>query len=155
MSRRQGRTDVTGPLGVVLDAPDVLWAGRIATNPVHRIAAAGGLAGARSPARDRQCHQPRPPARGLRSSVSSVVLSVPLSDTWIDIQFTLPATTVDGGAPVVSTEDAAAAMRSVLAIAAGVDGPEALPAVARRGRRRRPPPSPSSGIRSGSPTTPA
>ena len=29
---------MTGPLAVVLDAPDVLWAGRTATNPVHRIA---------------------------------------------------------------------------------------------------------------------
>ena len=57
-----------------------------------------------------------------------MVLSVPLSDIWIDIKFTLPATTADGGAPVVSTEDAATAMRAVLAIAAGVDGPEALPA---------------------------
>ena len=38
MSRRLGRADVTGPLAVVLDAPDVLWAGRTATNPVHRIA---------------------------------------------------------------------------------------------------------------------
>ncbi|EUA49820.1 putative FATTY ACID SYNTHASE FAS domain protein [Mycobacterium xenopi 3993] len=37
-ARRVGRTDVTGPLAVVLDAPDVLWAGRAATNPVHRIA---------------------------------------------------------------------------------------------------------------------
>ena len=37
-SRRLGRPDVTGPLAVVLDAPDVLWAGRTATNPVHRIA---------------------------------------------------------------------------------------------------------------------
>ena len=37
-ARRQGRTDVRGPLATVLDAPDVLWAGRVATNPVHRIA---------------------------------------------------------------------------------------------------------------------
>ena len=54
---------------------------------------------------------------------------MPLSGTWIDIRFTLPATTVDGGAPVVSAEDAADAMRSVLAIAAGVDGPNTLPPV--------------------------
>ena len=45
------------------------------------------------------------------------------------IRFTLPEATVDGGAPVVSTEDAASAMRSVLAIAAGADVPEALPTV--------------------------
>ena len=69
---------------------------------------------------------------GARLEVTAadrVVLSVPLSGTWIDIAFTLPATVVDGGAPVVRTDDAAAAMRAVLAIAAGVDGPAALPPV--------------------------
>ncbi len=40
LSRRQGRGDVTGPLAVLLDAPDVLWAGRTSVNPVHRIAPA-------------------------------------------------------------------------------------------------------------------
>ena len=55
IARRHGRTDVTGPLAVVLDAPDVLWAGRIATNPVHRIVAAVGLAGPRTRT---QCHTP-------------------------------------------------------------------------------------------------
>ena len=129
MARRHGRTDVTGPLSVVLDAPDVLWAGRIATNPVHRI----------SPPSDWQVH-PKPghenvsatsPSTGARLEVvgDRVVLSVPLSDIWIEIRFTLPEATVDGGAPMVSTEDAAAAMRSVLAIAAGTDVPEALPTV--------------------------
>ena len=124
ISRRQFRTDVTGPLAVVLDAPDVLWAGRTATNPVHRIAA---------PA-DWQVNENRTAtnhATGARLEVAGehVVLSVPLSGTWIDIKYTLPATTVDGGAPVITTEDASAAMRSVLAIAAGVDGPDALPEV--------------------------
>ena len=38
ISRRQVRKDVAGPLAVVLDASDVMWAGRMATNPVHRIA---------------------------------------------------------------------------------------------------------------------
>ncbi|HEU4360851.1 MAG TPA: fatty acid synthase subunit beta domain-containing protein, partial [Mycobacterium sp.] len=124
-ARRQGRTDVTGPLAVMLDAPDVLWAGRTATNPVHRIAAAS----------EWQVHENRTanhPSTGARLEVASaeqVVLSVPLSGTWIDIRFTLPAIVADGGTPVVSTEDAAAAMRSVLAIAAGVDGPAALPEV--------------------------
>ncbi|MBS9533476.1 DUF1729 domain-containing protein [Mycobacterium sp. M1] len=124
-SRRQGRTDVTGPLAVLLDAPDVLWAGRTATNPVHRIAA---------PAEwqvngNRSATHPSTGARLEAGSDDTVVLSVPLSGVWIDIRFTLPSTVVDGGAPVVSTDDAAAAMRSVLAIAAGVDGPDALPAV--------------------------
>ncbi|MDD7814725.1 DUF1729 domain-containing protein [Mycobacterium sp. CSUR Q5927] len=124
-ARRQGRSDVTGPLAVLLDAPDVLWAGRTATNPVHRIAGAD----------EWQVHENRTathPTTGARLEVvseSAVVLSVPLSGVWIDIRFTVPASVVDGATPLVSTEDAAAAMRSVLAIAAGVDGPEALPPV--------------------------
>lgn len=128
-SRRQGRADVSGPLGVLLDTPDVLWAGRTAINPVHRIAAAA----------EWQVHENRTathPSTGARLEVvqngganETVVLNVPLSGTWIQIRFTLPATIIDGGAPVVSTDDAAAAMRSVLAIAAGADAPETLPAV--------------------------
>lgn len=137
VSRRQARTDVTGPLAVVLDSPDVLWAGRTSINPVHRIGAPN----------EWQVHENRVPegrteATGNSSTAThpstgsrlelageQVTLSVPLSDIWITIRFTLPATTVDGGMPVVTTEDAAAAMRAVLAIAANVDGPEALPPV--------------------------
>ncbi len=121
-SRLQVRPDVTGPLGVVLDSPDVLWAGRTATNPVHRLG---------PPAQwqvysdsSRATHEPT----GARLEVvgtDRVVLSVPLSGTAIDIAFTLTAAVVDGGAPMVITSDATAAMRSVLAIAAGVDGPDA------------------------------
>ncbi|MEZ0352926.1 fatty acid synthase subunit beta domain-containing protein [Mycobacterium sp. pR1184] len=124
-SRRLGRPDVTGPLAVVLDAPDVLWAGRTAINPVHRIA---------DPA-DWLVHEGQRATHsstGARLQVQSeerVVLSVPVSGVWIDISFTLHANTIDGGAPMVSADDATAAMRAVLAIAAGVDGPESLPAV--------------------------
>ena len=49
VSRRQARADVTGPLAVVLDSPDVLWAGRTAINPVHRIGAPERVAGQREP----------------------------------------------------------------------------------------------------------
>lgn len=129
-SRRVGRPDVSGPLAVVLDAPDVLWAGRTATNPVHRIA---------DPA-DWLVHEGQRATHsstGARLQVKSdggagneqVVLSIPISGVWIDIPFTLNANTIDGGAPIVSTGDATAAMRAVLAIAAGVDGPEFLPQV--------------------------
>ncbi|GLD37198.1 type I polyketide synthase [Mycobacterium kiyosense] len=123
--RRLGRADVRGPLAVVLDAPDVVWAGRTTTNPVHRIA---------EPA-DWQVHENRTATHtstGARLQVTpqgEVVLSVPVSGTWIDIPFSLPANTADGGVPVVTTENATTAMRSVLAIAAGVDGPESLPTV--------------------------
>ena len=125
-SRLQLRPDVTGPLGIVLDSPDVLWAGRTATNPVHRLA----------PPSEWQVHDSSSAtshSTGARLEVvgaDRVVLSVPVSGTWIEIAFTLTGTAVDGGAPMVSTADAAAAMRSVLAIAAGADGPEALPPLA-------------------------
>jgi fatty acid synthase len=126
-SRRMGRPDVTGPLSVVLDAPDVQWAGRTTTNPVHRIADPGDWLVHDGPESLRATHS----STGARLAVngSRVVLSVPISGAWVDIPFSLPANTVDGGTPVVSTEDAAAAMRAVLAIAAGVDGPDLLPAV--------------------------
>ena len=135
--RLQLRDGLSGPLSIVLDAPDVLWAGRTAINPVHRLA----------PSAEWQVHDNRPEGRGAATgeytsatnhstgarlevvAADRVVLSVPLSGTWIDIAYTLPATVVDGGAPLVLTPDAAAAMRGVLAIAAGVDGPEALPAL--------------------------
>ncbi|MDT5289043.1 MAG: fatty acid synthase, bacteria type, partial [Mycobacterium sp.] len=125
VSRRQARADVTGPLAVVLDSPDVLWAGRTAINPVHRI----GEPSEWQVNENRSATHPSTGAR-LELSGEQVTLSVPLSDIWITIRFTLPVATVDGGMPVVTTEDASAAMRAVLAIAAGVDGPEALPTVA-------------------------
>jgi fatty acid synthase len=125
VSRRQARADVTGPLAVVLDSPDVLWAGRTSINPVHRIGAPGEW----QVNENRSATNPSTGARLELNSDGVVTLSVPLSDIWIDIRFTLPSCTVDGGMPVVTVEDASTAMRSVLAIAAGVDGPDALPAV--------------------------
>ncbi|HYB36595.1 MAG TPA: fatty acid synthase subunit beta domain-containing protein, partial [Mycobacterium sp.] len=127
-ARRVGRTDVTGPLAVVLDAPDVLWAGRTITNPVHRIADPDEWQVHDGPEEPRATHS----STGARLQVRSddqVVLSVPVSGIWVEIRISLPANTIDGGIPVVSTQDAASAMRSVLAIAAGVDGPAALPPV--------------------------
>ena len=123
-SRLQGREGLNGALGIVLDSPDVLWAGRTAVNPVHRLA----------PPSDWQVHDREYPGATNRSTGARlhavgpdrVVLSVPLSGTWIDIAYTLPPTVVDGGAPLVLSSDAAAAMRAVLAIAAGADGPDAL-----------------------------
>ncbi|GFG95078.1 type I polyketide synthase [Mycobacterium timonense] len=129
-SRRTGRADVTGPLAVVLDAPDVQWAGRTAINPVHRIADPSEWlvhGDSEGPESRRATHS----STGARLQVEDdrVVLSVPVSGVWVEIPFTLPPNTVDGATPVVSTDDAATAMRAVLAIAAGVDGPEFMPPV--------------------------
>ena len=60
-------TDVTGPLAVVLDAPDVLWAGRTATNPVHRIAEPADVAGHTKTA----VPHTHPPVRGWRWPATS------------------------------------------------------------------------------------
>ncbi len=125
VTRRQARADVTGPLAVVLDSPDVLWAGRTSINPVHRI----GEPGEWQVNQNRSATHPSTGARLELAGDSIVTLSVPLSGTWIEIRFTLPPCTVDGGMPVVTVEDASNAMRSVLAIAAGADGPASLPAV--------------------------
>ena len=79
VTRRQARADVTGPLAVVLDSPDVLWAGRTSINPVHRI-------GAPAKWQVNQNRSATHPSTGARLEVaedSTVTLSVPLSDTWI------------------------------------------------------------------------
>ncbi len=129
-ARRQGRVDVRGPLATVLDAPDVLWAGRVATNPVHRIAdpadwqVHGDFGGPEEP---RATHSST--GARLQTEGDQVVLSVPIAGVWIDIRFSLPANTIDGAIPVIRTKDAIEAMRSVLAIAAGADSPETLPRV--------------------------
>ena len=124
-ARRRCRNDVTGPLAVVLDAPDVFWAGRLATNPVHRIG-------------DPDAWQVRENGTAARHPTSAelhvvaehrVVLRVPLSGKWIEIAFTVTDAVRDGGLPLVTADDAATAMRAVSAIAAGVDGPESLPPV--------------------------
>ncbi|SPM35771.1 type I polyketide synthase, partial [Mycobacterium rhizamassiliense] len=128
-SRRLGRPDVTGPLAVVLDAPDVLWAGRTTTNPVHRIAEPAEWLVHDGPESQRATHSSTGARLQVNPDGEHVVLSVPISGVWIDIPFTLRANTIDGGIPMVSTDDAATAMRAVLAIAAGVDGPEFLPPV--------------------------
>jgi len=133
-ARRTGRTDVAGPLAVALDAPDVLWAGRTATNPVHRLGAADQWQvhdgsddrSATHPATGARLEVVADPEATDAPNTATVLLSVPLSDTWIQIPLTLPAGVADGVTPMVHTDDAAAAMRAVLAIAAGADGPDAL-----------------------------
>ncbi|MFV1470775.1 fatty acid synthase subunit beta domain-containing protein [Mycolicibacterium elephantis] len=127
VSRRFARADITGPLAVVLDSPDVLWAGRTAINPVHRIGPPEEWQVNDVPGKPSATHAST--GARLELGADGVTLSVPLSDIWINIPFTLPPCTVNGGMPVVTVEDASAAMRSVLAIAAGVQTPDALPPV--------------------------
>ena len=76
--------------------PGALRPTRCTASPTRR------LAGARKP----KCHTPVHRCAAGDRGQRPVVLSVPLSGTWIEIRFTIPACAVDGGAPVVSTEDA-------------------------------------------------
>ena len=121
-ARRRGRNDVSGPLAVVLDAPDVFWAGRMATNPVHRVGNPD----------DWHVHESRSATHSFTSArldvvdEDRVVLRIPLSGKWIDIAFTVTDVVRDGGLPLVTTDDASSAMRAMLAIAAGAAGPEFL-----------------------------
>ncbi len=87
VSRRQARVDVTGPLAVVLDSPDVLWAGRTAINPVHRIGAPDEW----QVNENRCATHPSTGARLELNSEGEVTLSVPLFGHLDHIRFTLPS----------------------------------------------------------------
>jgi len=76
-------------------------AGRTAINPVYRIAdSADWLVHEGSEQRGPDHRRATNSSTGARLQVNGdeqVVLSVPVSGTWVDIPFTLPANTVDGG----------------------------------------------------------
>ncbi len=125
--RALGRADVAGPLAVVLDAPgcalgrsyrDQPWC---IGSPTRRMA---GARWTRKPAR----HTPSTGAR-LQTHGDDVVLSVPVSHLGRH-PIHVAGQHRRWRHPVIATEDATSAMRTVLADAAGADSPEFLPAVA-------------------------
>ncbi|EME24114.1 type I polyketide synthase [Rhodococcus triatomae] len=121
------RADAAGLLGVVLAAPDVLWAGRITRNPVHRL---GDVDAWTVSATDAAHTTTGATLRLLEGD--RVELRVPLlGDRVVTIALTVPASTRDGGAPVVTAEDAEAAMSALLGVAAGQDLPAVKDDVAR------------------------
>nr|WP_245541589.1 type I polyketide synthase [Smaragdicoccus niigatensis] len=99
-----------GIVDVVLAAPDVLWAGRLTTNPVARFTGwslsgngAVSLNGAALHAVDKE----------------TVELTVPLGRSSLTMRILVPATCADGGAPIISADSANKSMRALLGIAAG------------------------------------
>ncbi|TQF67217.1 DUF1729 domain-containing protein [Rhodococcus spelaei] len=124
-SRRSA--DARGLLGVVLSAPDVLWAGRLTRNPAHRL---GDLA-EWAVSDDVSTHAPT--GATLRAlDAERVELRVPLAaDRAVTIALTVPDSTRDGGAPVVTEADAEAAMSALLGVAAGQELPTVKADVAR------------------------
>lgn len=111
------------PTTSVLASPDIVWAGRAVTNPVHRLGA---------PSEwllddDGVAHHPdsgatlRAEITAADAAASAVRLSVPVGRQTLDIRIDLPAAVATGALPVVSPESAAESMRTLLRTAAGVD----------------------------------
>ncbi|GAB2676519.1 type I polyketide synthase [Nocardia goodfellowii] len=114
-----------GPIDTVLAAPDVEWSGRTTINPVHRL---GDLdewtvdgKGAVHPRTGATLVE----TSGPEADHSYVELNVPLlGRDSVSIRITVPASTFNGGAPVITEADADAAMSALLAVAAGQSLPE-------------------------------
>nr|WP_245998570.1 type I polyketide synthase [Nocardia pseudobrasiliensis] len=119
------RVEVTaGAIDIVLAAPDVQWAGRTTVNPVHRL---GDLT---KWAADEKGVVHHPTGATLIATEGPedhayVELTVPLlGRDAVRIRLTVPVSVYNGGAPVVTDEDAEAAMSALLAVAAGRALPE-------------------------------
>ncbi len=127
-----------GPVGLVLAAPDVVWAGRTVRNPVQRLGSAG-LPGAARPSgtgwvmvTDGRAEHPETGAVLASAGDDAAVLSVPLTRAGdpLAVRLEVGDQVATGGAPIVTTDDAAAAMRTLTTTAAGgltptVDGEHA------------------------------
>ncbi|WP_406236874.1 fatty acid synthase subunit beta domain-containing protein [Nocardia sp. NBC_01009] len=121
----------SGAIDTVLAAPDVEWSGRTTINPVHRL---GDIAewtvdgqGALHPPTGATLVE----TTGPDVEDSYLELSVPLlGRDAVRIRITVPVTTFNGGAPVVTEADADAAMSALLAVAAGRSLPEVKSKVA-------------------------
>ncbi|MBF6351417.1 DUF1729 domain-containing protein [Nocardia flavorosea] len=115
----------SGPIDVVLAAPDMNWSGRATVNPVHRL---GDLhewvvdeKGAVHPPTGATLVE----TEGPEAEHSYVELAVPLAAGHsVRIRITVPVSVYNGGAPVVTETDADAAMSALLAVAAGQSLPE-------------------------------
>ncbi|MFC9897607.1 fatty acid synthase subunit beta domain-containing protein [Nocardia sp. NPDC127579] len=120
-----------GPIDAVLAAPDVEWAGRTTINPIHRL---GDLdewtvdgKGAVHPRTGATLVE----TEGPEADHSYVELTVPLlGRDAVTIRITVPASTFNGGAPVITEADADTAMSALLAVAAGQSLPEVKGGVA-------------------------
>src|SRR5690606_6670506 len=104
----------------VLAAPDVVWAGRTVRNPVQRLGASWVVDAGRA----------EHPETGsvLVADGRTALLQVPLAGegTVLELRLDVPAEAATGAVPVVTTENAAIAMRSLVTTAAGGTAPAVL-----------------------------
>nr|WP_280110253.1 type I polyketide synthase [Segniliparus rugosus] len=124
-ARRETAFD--GALGVFLAAPDVLWAERLTTNPVHRL---GDLEAWQQVEPHLLEHQTTG-ATVVLTEADRITLSIPVNGTWLALRFTVPASAATGGAPVFADADAANAMTGLLQVLAGGELPQVVDGVAK------------------------
>ncbi|MGB7364162.1 MAG: fatty acid synthase subunit beta domain-containing protein, partial [Rhodococcus sp. (in: high G+C Gram-positive bacteria)] len=120
VATRRHPDNAGGLVGMVLAAPDITWASRLAPNPVRRLGAVSEW----DVVSDELATHARTGASLTVDGTDRVILSVPLSPgKTVDISITVPASAVDGGAPLVTASDAESAMSALLGVAAGQDLP--------------------------------
>lgn len=123
--RRIEADDAADPLSLVLAAPDVVWAGRTVGNPVHRLGSGWVLTSSTT------AEHPETGAE-LVAGEGLAELRVPLSGgAHVVLPIRVGAAVARGAAPVVTTADAAAAMKAIAAGAAGGEVPASEGGIAR------------------------
>ncbi len=113
--RVAGRRRVDGAgdvLSLVLAAPDLVWAGRMVRNPVHRLGADWVIVDAG------RAEHPETGSSVVAIDERTAELQVPLARP-LSLRIDLGDAVVSGAAPVVTTEIAAEAMSALVAGAAG------------------------------------
>ncbi|MGL6234563.1 MAG: fatty acid synthase subunit beta domain-containing protein [Segniliparus sp.] len=108
-----------GALGVFLAAPDVLWAERLTTNPVHRL----GDLDAWQQVEPHLLEHQATGATVVLTEADRVTLSIPVNDQLLALRFAVPGSAATGGVPVFTDEDAASAMTGLLQVLAGGELP--------------------------------
>jgi len=124
--RVSGRRRVEGAgaaLSLVLGAPDVQWAGRMTRNPIHRLGTDWVIVD------ENLAEHPETGAAVTIADDSTAVLTVPMAHP-LSLTIDLGNAVTTGGAPVVTTDAATAAMTGLLSGAAGGTLPEVVDGIA-------------------------
>ncbi|WP_132993765.1 type I polyketide synthase [Gordonia zhaorongruii] len=119
--RRIGTVASSGALSVVIEAEDVLWAGRQVRNPIALLGDRGGwdVFDGEYAEHSSGAFLAYMPDADCPDDAIRLDLAVPVSGTILRVPFTVDLAVVDGASPRVTTPDAAKSMRELLTVAAG------------------------------------